>query len=168
MTIRTGRRCPHAVSREPMAENESTMTDTLQVVCPRCGTTNRVPAARLESGGKCGRCHSPLFDGHPVSLDAAQFARHIANSDIPLLVDFWAAWCAPCKIMAPVFEQAAVQLQPHVRLVKIDTEQNRELSARLGIRSIPTLALYKGGRETARIAGAMDLKNLLAWTRQHI
>lgn len=144
------------------------MTTHLEVVCPHCDAVNRVPNEKLEGGGKCGKCHRPLFDGTPAALSAARFQTHLTRNDIPVLVDFWAAWCGPCKMMAPVFAQAARQLEPHVRLVKVDTEQAQALSSQLGIRSIPTLILFKHGREVARSAGARDLHGLLQWTQQHL
>ncbi len=144
------------------------MSELLHVVCPHCDGVNRVPAGKLGAGGKCGRCHGPLFSGHPLELDGSRFQRHTERSDLPLLVDFWAPWCGPCKIMAPVLVQAAAQLEPSLRVVKVDTDQEQGLAMQFGIRSIPTLALFRQGREQARIAGAMDLGRLLAWVRQNL
>ena len=143
------------------------MSESLHIVCPRCGGINRLPAERLGAGGKCGKCHQPLFSGMPMSLDAGNFDRVIGKNDIPVLVDFWAPWCGPCKMMAPVFEQAAQQLEPRLRLAKVNTEEQQALAARYNIRSIPTLAIFRHGQEIARMAGAMDLNSLLAWARQH-
>ncbi|HEB95287.1 MAG TPA: thioredoxin TrxC [Sedimenticola thiotaurini] len=144
------------------------MSESLHIVCPHCGGINRVPANRLGSAPKCGKCHQPLFTGHPLALDEAAFNRHLQRSDLPMLVDFWAPWCGPCKMMAPAFEQAAAQLEPALRLVKVNTEENQNLAMQYGIRSIPTLALFRGGREIARTAGAMDTRGLIAWTRQYL
>ena len=144
------------------------MTDTLQVVCPHCDAINRMPRQRLRDGGKCGSCHRPLFDGRPAALDdARRFARHAAHSDIPLLVDFWAQWCGPCRAMAPVFEQAARQLEPDLRLAKVDSDAAPDLAQRFAVRSIPTLLLIRHDREIARAAGAMPLSQLVAWARRH-
>jgi thioredoxin 2 len=144
------------------------MADPLHVICPACDTTNRVPRDKLAAGGKCGKCGQPLFAGRPLPLDGRRFDRHARDGDIPLLIDFWAAWCKPCRIMAPIFEQAAAQLEPLVRLAKVDTEADPDLAARFAVRSIPSLVLCRHGQEIARTAGAMPLAPLLAWVRQHL
>jgi thioredoxin 2 len=142
------------------------MSESLHVACPSCDTLNRMPRSRLGQAGKCGRCGSPLFQGKSLALDARRFAAHAERSDLPLLIDFWAAWCGPCQMMAPVFEQAAVQLEPNVRLGKVNTEAAPDLAARFGIRNIPTLVLIHHGREVGRSAGAMPLSALVGWVRQ--
>jgi thioredoxin 2 len=144
------------------------MADPVHVVCPACQAVNRVPGARLGEAPTCGRCHGPLFAGRPVELDTAGFERQVGRGDLPVLVDFWAPWCGPCKAMAPQFAEAARQLEPGVRLVKVNTDVEQGLAARLGIQAIPTLALFRGGREVARQAGALGAADLVRWARAQI
>lgn len=144
------------------------MSDSLHLVCPHCHAINRVPTARLGQAPNCGQCHRPLFDAHPLELTAATFDKHISRNDIPVLVDFWAPWCGPCKMMAPQFAQAAGLLEPQVRLAKVNTEAEQGLGAQYGIRSIPTLALFRGGREIARQPGAMGAQDIVNWVRSQL
>jgi thioredoxin 2 len=140
------------------------MSDTYQVVCGHCGRTNRLPAARASRTARCGACHSPIFTGHPVEVDEESLAKHLANNDIPVLIDVWAPWCGPCRAMAPMFERAAQQLEPRVRLLKLNSDEAPAVSSRLNISGIPTLLLMRGGREIARQSGAMDARSIIAWT----
>ncbi|HFC93569.1 MAG TPA: thioredoxin TrxC [Leucothrix mucor] len=139
------------------------MMDTKYIVCPHCEATNRIPTARLGDAPKCGKCKQVLFSGQPINLTSANFNKHISNSDIPVVVDFWAPWCGPCQTMAPAFAQAAQQLEPNYRLAKVDTEAEQALGAQYGIRSIPTIAVFKNGREIARQAGAMGVEDIKRW-----
>jgi len=143
------------------------MTETVQVVCPHDGTVNRLPAARLGDGPKCGRCKQPLFVGKPLELTTEQFERHLEESGIPIVVDFWAPWCGPCRMMAPAYEEAARLLEPHYRLAKVNTDTEQALGARYVIRSIPTLAVFEHGKEVARQPGAITSPSAIAdWVRR--
>lgn len=144
------------------------MSEPLIIVCPHCHAPNRVPVEKLGAGGSCGKCKQALFDGHPLELDPASFDKHVGRSEIPVLVDFWAPWCGPCRMMAPAFAEAARQLEPQVRLAKLNTEEHQALAGRFGIRSIPTLALFRNGREVARQAGAMDTANIVRWVKSSL
>jgi len=144
------------------------VSQSTHIVCPHCAGVNRVPAERLGGGPKCGRCKHPLFDGRPAAVGGADFQTQLMRSDLPLLVDFWAPWCGPCHMMAPAFEQAAAQLEPTVRLLKVNTEEQQAIGAQFGIRSIPTLILFAGGREVARMSGAMDASGIVGWTQQQL
>lgn len=142
------------------------MGEPIQVVCPRCDTINRVPASRLSDAPRCGACRATLFDGRSVPLSEARFRRHLSHSGIPLLVDFWASWCGPCRAMAPEFEAAARALEPRLRLVKVSTEEAPGLAGELRIANIPTLALFARGQEVARQAGAMPARRIIDWATQ--
>ena len=143
------------------------MNEPKIVVCPHCHAPNRVAPDRLSEQPRCGSCKQVLFAGEPLTLTATNFDRHIARSDLPIVVDFWAPWCGPCKMMAPAFAQAAKELEPDRRLAKVNTEDEQTLAARFNIRSIPTIAIFQGGREIARQSGAMNAGALTQWIRKH-
>lgn len=139
------------------------MSETLNLVCPVCDAINRLPATRLSAHPVCGKCKEALFNGHPVDLNSHNFAKHFSRNDIPVVVDFWAPWCGPCKMMAPYFLEAASQLEPRYRLAKVNTEAEQGLGGQFGIRSIPTLVIFQAAREVARQSGAMGVSDIVRW-----
>ena len=141
------------------------MSDSRHVVCPHCGTTNRIPTARLHDAPNCGHCHGVLFTGQVLELTASSFRKHVQDNGIPLVVDFWAPWCGPCQMMAPQYAEAVRELEPSARLAKLNTDSAPELAGEFGIRGIPTLMVFKGGRELARHSGAMGRPDIIRWVR---
>jgi thioredoxin 2 len=138
------------------------------LVCPHCDAVNRIPDNKLADRPKCGRCKEPLFTGSPIELSDRTFEKHLRRNDIPVVVDFWAPWCGPCKMMAPHFRSVTTQLEPHLRFAKVNTEQAQRIATQHNIRSIPTVAIYRNGREVARQAGAMDAGRLSQWIQTQL
>jgi thioredoxin 2 len=141
---------------------------SFHVVCPNCDTTNRVARERQGAGPRCGTCKEPLFPGHAITLGKGNFDRHVAANDLPVVVDFWAPWCGPCRMMAPAYEQAAERLASDVRIAKLNTEEDPDIAGRFGIRGIPTMIAFRDGREVARQSGAMDLPGILGWIKANV
>jgi thioredoxin 2 len=139
------------------------MSEPLHIACAACGATNRVPPARLSEEPRCGKCHEPLLDGSPVELTDQNFDKFVQHNDLPVVVDFWAEWCGPCKMMAPVFAQAAREQRTRLRFAKLDTDANPAIAQRYAIRSIPSLLMFKGGNEADRAVGALDPGRLRQW-----
>jgi thioredoxin 2 len=144
------------------------MTSALHLVCPHCAALNRVPPERPVALGRCGSCHRALFDAHPVAVDEARFERHLQSNDIPVLLEVWAPWCGPCRTMAPQFERAAAALEPDVRSLKLNADEAPRISARLGVRGIPAIYLFRHGRVVAQTAGAMNADAIVDWVCKHL
>lgn len=144
------------------------MSEFLHLVCPHCNAVNRIPADKLDQNPNCGQCHQPIFAAHPVELTAKNVSKHLDRNDIPVLVDFWAPWCGPCKMMAPHFSEAAARLEPNVRLAKVNTVSEPGLATRHRIRSIPTMVLFRSGREIARQSGALTVQDIERWARSFL
>lgn len=143
------------------------MSDKKHIVCPHCAAVNRIPSTRLDDKPKCGKCKKSLFTGHPIELTDQNFAKFITNSDLPVVVDFWAEWCGPCKMMAPAFAEASAKLEPNVILAKLNTEVAQQTAAQFGIRSIPSIIMFKNGKEVSRQAGALNTQQIIQWAQSN-
>jgi thioredoxin 2 len=155
-------------SRVLTKERKTMNGEKRNIVCPHCDAVNRIPDDKPAKQAKCGRCHNPLFSGKPFPVSAKSFAVHIQHNDIPVVVDFWAEWCGPCKVMAPALERVASELEPEIRFLKVDTEAERDLAVRYDIRSIPMLIMFRKGQIVAQHAGASDARSLRAWIEQNM
>ncbi|MFO1028183.1 MAG: thioredoxin TrxC [Acetobacteraceae bacterium] len=144
------------------------MSPSNQIVCPSCATVNRVPADRPAGAARCGGCKAPLFTAHPTEVDEARLEKHLRSDSVPILLDVWAPWCGPCRSMAPQFERAAAVLEPNVRLLKLNADTAQATCARLGVRGIPALYLFRNGQPVAQSAGAMGADAIVQWTRNHL
>jgi thioredoxin 2 len=143
------------------------VAEAVKLTCAVCGQANRVPLARLPEAPKCGVCGAALADGQVADIDGATHDKVTRGDGVPVLIDYWAPWCGPCRMMAPEFAKAAKALAPVVRLMKLNTEAHPAISARAGIRGIPALILYRNGKEIARLAGARPAADIIAFARQH-
>ncbi len=143
------------------------MNEVLKIVCPHCSAVNRVAGARIRENPKCGRCKEWLFNSRPLDLNSGNFERIVSLNEVPVVVEFWAPWCGYCKRMAPIFEQAAAQLEPRYRLAKVNTEAEGMISSRYGVQGVPTTIIFKNGQEIARQSGAMDLGTLVKWVQSY-
>lgn len=146
----------------------TTQETAVHIPCPQCGAVNRVPQDRLSQGPVCGRCGAALMPEKPLTVTDSTFTKQVERCDLPVVVDFWAGWCAPCQTMAPVVDAAARNLSPHVRVAKMEVDQNQQTAGRFGIRSIPTIILFRNGQEVDRFAGAMQANQFEPWVRQHL
>lgn len=144
------------------------MTDMIHIICPSCQAKNRIPVGKLGAKPNCGACKAPLFPDAPFELDEAKLNKHLKGDEVPLLVDFWAPWCGPCRSMAPMFADAARQMSPQVRFAKLDTEKHQNVGGRFQIRGIPLIILFDKGQEIARQAGAMNAGQIVQWVRQNL
>ncbi len=149
-------------------KNGDLMSEFIHIVCPFCNGTNRLAKDKISDEAKCGRCKKNLLDTTPIELNTENINQHLQKNDIPVIIDFWAPWCGPCKMMGPNFEQASRNYKAKVRFAKVNTEAQQSLGAHFNIRSIPTLVLFKKGKEVDRVSGALDANQLSQWINSKI